>query len=218
MEARLAAEREAEARRLREWHLHPPPGRELLIRRRCRLPRWTPAGLDHLRLEEAFRPAAERLMAHRECVLAGGRPERGLWICGPTDRRKTAMTAAFLFDVAHRAERPALMWNVADLLEELGHRAGGRESEYSERDLEDAQFLALDDLGTLKVTDFAWKTLFRLVNDAYDAWGPESPRTLYVTSNEDPVALQRLLSTPDRPDGGDRIVRRLVQLCDVVEV
>ena len=77
-----------------------------------------------------------------------------------------------------------------------------------------AELLSLDDFGTIKVTEFVWKTLFGFVNAAYDG----GRQTLYITSNEPPEELAETLTTPDRPNGGERIVRRLVQLCDVVQV
>ena len=51
-----------------------------------------------------------------------------------------------------------------------------------------------------------------------DALPAGAPQRLYVSSNESPGAIQRLLALPDRPESGERILRRLVQLCDVVEV
>lgn len=214
--ARLAREEAAEAERREAWLRNPPPERVAEVRRRTGLDQeaWAPAGLDHLRVEAPYEQLAVRCFAHREQWLAGQRPERGLWVHGPTNHRKTASLAALAFDVAHRTTRRVVAWNFERLLEQYRRKASGGRHRYDAEALEDADLLVLDDIGTQKVTEASWRLLYGLVNDAYGARG----QTLYVSSNEDPDALMRMLCTEEHPDGGERIVRRLVQLCDVVEV
>lgn len=217
-EARLAAVREGQARELEAWLRNPPAARVAEVRRLARLPYWTPAGVDKLHAGTVRGEVLTALEAHRAAWAAGRRPEKGLWLWGPTNRRKTAGLCALLFDVTHRTRKNVCFWNFENLMDHLRREAGGRKSQYDAVQVENADLLCLDDIGTLKFTEKAWETLYALVNNANDCWGSEGPaQTLYVSSNESPAEVGRMLATDDRPDGGHRIVRRLLQLCEVIE-
>lgn len=219
--ARREAEFEAKRREREAWLRNPPESRIAEVRRACQLPWWTPAGLAQVRTEQAFAVAVQRLLEHRAEWSLGRRPSRGLWLFGETNHRKTCASCALVFDVAHETERPALFWNFEDLLEQHRLAAQNRKHRLDPERIEAAHLLVLDDLGSVKYSEAAWRTLFGLVNGANDAWGSSAPRqTLYVTSNEDPDRLESIItrSVPQQEQAGARIVRRLVQLCEPVEV
>lgn len=215
-EAALAAAAHA------EWLRDPPEERRREVRRRVGLPgrRVAPAGLDRVdrgRLGEGSLAALTLLLDHREQWLAGRRPERGLWLWGETDRQKSVLTAALAFDVAHRTERAVTFWNLAHLMEEKQAAAQDRPSAWDQGAIDRAELLVLDDIGTVNVTPAAWKTLYGLAEHALSGWGG-AEQVLYVSSNESPAAVVDLFALRGDPDAGERIVRRLRQLCEVVHV
>lgn len=219
MESRKAAETEEQARKHSAFLEHPTPKRIEEVRCRVRLPHWTPAGMKNVVRARVPVNAFNAFQRHRKEWLNGERPQKGIWIYGATDAGKTTLLSALLFDINHRTNRPCLSWNVADLMDHLRRDARGVESEYDPAEIADAEIIALDDLGTIKTTERVWETLFDIVCAVSDAWGAAAPRqTLYVTSNEGPEQMIQRLSTPDNPDGGERIVRRLLQLTEQVEV
>jgi DNA replication protein DnaC len=222
---REAEQREQDARAAHARHLawlaDPPPQRVEEVRRRVGLPgeRVVPAGLIRIipeMLTAGGQAALALLRAHRETWERGERPEKGLWLWGRTNRRKTVLTGALAFDVAHRTGRRVLFWNASRLMEEKAKAARGERHRWDQELLDDADLLVLDDLGTLNVTSAAWKTVYGIIESASAGWGGAPSQVLYVTSNESPAQLAALLSPADHPDGGERILRRLVQLCDVV--
>jgi DNA replication protein DnaC len=159
----------------------------------------------------------ERLQKHREKWLGGTRPERGLWLWGPTNARKTASVAALMFDVSHLTNRRCIFWSFEDLMKHLRRQAAGLSSDYDRDEIDAASMLILDDLGTIKPTEKAIETLYGIVEAANSAWGASGPQqSLYVTTNEGPEHLVEFLD--GRCGQGLRIVRRLVQLCEVIDV
>ena len=219
-EGRLRREGEAAAAARRAWLREPPASRIAEVRQRCRLPHWTPAGTARIVPMQGWQPGAAVTAAkeHADLWRQAQRPERGLWLwSAETNLRKTATVAALAFDVAHEVGSPCLFWNFEDLMEKLRQAAGGRSNDYDPERIAAAELLVLDDIGTVKYTEKAWETLFAMVNAATDAWGASGPRqTLYVTSNESPGELQVILDRAVQ-NGGKRIVRRLVQACEVIE-
>lgn len=217
--AREEAEKAAAVAERQQWLLTPPARRIAEVRRRVRLPHWAPNGMQHLKPHSSFEASAAKMREHMALWEKGERPVQGLWLVGPTGRRKTCATAALLFDVSHRTDKPCLFWNLENLMEHYRRDVRGQDSDYSAASIENASLLALDDIGTLKFTERAWETLYGIANTATDAWGHSGPRqTVYLTSNESPEELIRALSSPAHPEGGARIVRRLVQLCEVVKL
>jgi hypothetical protein len=216
-----AVEREAAAKVFRE---SPPASRVAEVFARCRLPadilpeEGSP-GLRSIRYPEVDRRLVEVIAEHRLIWLRGGRPKKGLWSCGDTDLRKTLLAGSLAFDVAHRTPRRVLFWNVSDLMDNIRLAAQGKRNEYDPSAISDAELLVLDDLGTVKVTDTAWDRIFHIIESAKSGWGGTRPtQTLYVTSNEKPEDMIDRLSPPSDASGGERIVRRLRQICDLVEV
>lgn len=216
---RLAAEA-AEAAREREEQLrNPSPGRIAAVRAKAQLPLYVPAGLDLVRAEEVSAAALARLQEHREAWLRGERPARGVWLYGDTNCRKTVLSGALLFDVAHRTGRHALCWNLEHLMGQLRREARGQESRYDRAAVEGADLLLLDDVGSVNVTESVYRVFYDLLESASACWGAEGPtQTLYVTSNESPAELEALYATRDDPQQGERIIRRLAQLCERIEV
>lgn len=217
-EARLQAEREKRAQERRQWLENPPAERVKEVRGRARLPYWTPVGLGHLRVAECAPQLGAKLSEHREVWLSGKRPAQGLWIVGPTNSRKTCGLCGLLFDVAHQTQRTGLYWTWERLLKHFRLSVGDHPNEYDGYAIEAAEVLVLDDLGSAKFTEKAWEMLFDIVDTAYDGGSAGPSQTLYVTSNEDPDTFMALLDKAVPPNGGERIVRRLVQLCEVVEL
>jgi hypothetical protein len=221
--AREAAEQaEYEARRA-EWLKNPPDERVQSVRERCRLPHWTPAGLFRLKAMPDYDPrkcpGVKELRRHREMWLAASRPERGLWLWGETGLRKTAAMCGLLFDLNHQTDQSAVYWKFLNLLNHARKKAGREENDYNPGQIASAGCFLLDDLGTFRPTKFAIDLLFDLVDTAYDGGPLGARQTLYVTSNEPPDEVMELLNdVPEHPGMGKRIVRRLVQITDVVEV
>jgi DNA replication protein DnaC len=219
-EERERKERDEREKREREWRENPPDMRIREVFHACRFPADSPqGGLKLIRHKEVDIRLIQAVKVHREFWLKGLRPEKGLWVHGPTDQRKTTVLAALGFDIAHRTGRRVLFWNLADLMEHIRLDARRKENEYDPSAINAAEVLILDDLGTLKITDTAWERVFHMVENAKSGWGGTKRRqTLYVTSNEAPEAMIDHLSPPSDASGGERIVRRLRQICDVVEV
>lgn len=208
--ARAAARREA-------WLRSPPRERVAEVVRRTGIPGMAAGGLEIVREAEVPPAALEAVRSHRERWLSGMVPQRGLWLWGRTGRRKTLLTAALLYDVSHRTDRAARFWNLEHLMEQLRREARGAASAWDPEAVERADLLAIDDIGTVKVTESVWRTLFGLVNGIDAAYGElERHRALYVTSNENPDRVVSLYAVGG--DEGERIVRRLVEQCEVVEV
>lgn len=217
---KLEAETRRRQAREQEELLNPSPEKVAEIVRRLRLPRWGVPGLRHVRPSEAYSSALESFAQQFRLWSAGERPKKGVWAYGPTGSRKTLIASAFLFDVALKVRKYGLFWNFENLMEEKAKAAGGKRTEWSPEKIEDASLLLLDDLGTARWTDSAVRTVYGIVERVNSAWGYTEPQqTLYVTSNESPDRLAAIISEAcGNSDAGDRIVRRLVQLCDVVEV
>lgn len=66
-------------------------------------------------------------------------------------------------------------------------------------------FLVLDDLGAEKSSDWVAETIYIVINSRYDR-----DRSTIITTNLEPAKLAERL--------GDRIVSRLVEMCDVVRL
>ena len=217
--AREVREREEQAEKERQWRDNPPEGRIREVFSRVRLPADTPPGLRLIRYEEVDHRLIDAVAAHQATWLKGIRPEKGLWVCGPTNKRKTIVVSALAFDVAHRTPRSVLFWNMSDLMAHIRRAAQGKDNEYEPHAISNADKLVIDDLGTMKLTERAWDEIFHMIESAKSGWGEtKRHQTLYVTSNENPESMIDRLSPPGDPTGGERIVRRLRQICDLVEV
>lgn len=218
--ARQQWEAAAEAEVARRELERPSPARVAAVLAAAHLPCETPRGWGQVQVQLAYAAAHAKLQEHREQWLAGQRPRKGLWLTGPTNQRKTTCLSAFCFDVALRTQQPVQFWNFENVMSEKAKQAQGRRGRWDLDLAENARLLALDDIGRTTWTAAAYRTIHGLLEHAMSDWGqPCRTQTVYVTSNESPGTLQAILNQlPDYEDAGDTLVRRLVQLCDVVTV
>lgn len=220
---REAAAAAVEGIRLREEQERafqaPSPERAAVVRAAVGLPRWICGGLEWLPAGRVAPAVVGRLMQDRAAWLAGGRPEKGVWLWGPTGGWKTTALGAFVFDLRNRLGIEARWWNLQRLRDELRLQAAGQPSDWDPTAARRAVVLGLDDLTRQRANDTGMEVLYSLVNAAYDGYGGdrEGGQRLYVSSNEDPDRVLALLRRAD-PEGAAPVVRRLVRLCEVVEV
>lgn len=107
--------------------------------------------------------------------------------------------------IDHFKEKPK-MTTVPEFISDLKSNFDG---ENSERRIVDAiktgYILLLDDFGTEKITDWTEEIIYRLINHRYEYMKPT-----YFSSNLSPKELS------DRV--GDRIVSRIVEMCEIIKV
>jgi hypothetical protein len=211
---------EAKERGRLEMLRNPAPERIAGIIELCNLPAWTPAGLGKVVVHGgcAWMEALRLANHHLRQWTRFQRPARGLWLWGPTNSRKTCVLAALCFDVTHWTDNAGLFWRWGAVMAEIRSAAQGLPSKWDASRAHAADLLVLDDIGTGKVTEAGWDRMFDLVCSAYDG-----AQVLYVTSNEGPDEVMDLLSRgvereTGRKSAGERVVRRLVQRCEVVRV
>lgn len=220
---RVTQEKAEKEARERELRANPSERRVAALRARANLPWWTPVSVDQVTELPAYAAALARIREHRDEWLAGRRPVRGLWLYGRTSLRKTCCTAALAAHVANWTDRPVWFQNVADLMEQKANAARNQPHKFQPEKIEQAQLLVLDDLFTAGITEPLWKTLYGITERASSAWGCTAPpQTIYCSSNESPEAVRELLNarlgSPERENPGDRLIRRLTQICKVVSL
>lgn len=212
---RQAAE-EAAAREA--WLRDPPAERVREVVQRVGLPRWIRGGLDWILRERVDGAVLDRLYQHREVWLRGDRPERGLWLwSSDTGVRKTTLLSALAFDVNHRLDVACAFVPWERLLDEIRWEAAGAGDPVDFARIDGAAMLVLDDLPQRRITERGWELLSGLVKSAQDGWAADGEQVVYASANVDPGGLRRVLDGA-REGSGKPIVRRLVQLCEVVEV
>lgn len=217
-QAHDAAAKADEERRRSEWLETPPAERVRTVLRRANLPAFAPAGLKAAERRQKQAKVLAALADHRKVWLAGGKPERGLWLWGASGAGKSTLLAALAFDVAHRTQREVLWWDLPALFSEMKKEFDRKESRYDPSAIRDAELFCLDEIPPMNVTDWACAELYQHANAAYVGLYGERRQRIYVTSNYSPEQVARMLNSPDHPDRGTRIVGRLTELCEVVEV
>lgn len=147
------------------------------------------------------RDYCRKLDAHME---AG----RGLWFFGDPGTGKTTL-AMLVSKTALEAGHSVAIYSLPKLLTRIRRTYDERPGEQSYAELFDrlatVDLLHIDDLGAENRTEWVLEQLYSLINERY-----ESSRSLMVTTNHDPEELEKQL--------GDRIVSRLVEMCDVVHM
>lgn len=220
LEQQTRQEREDQQRReMIALRVSPTPERMQSLMRILRLPQRTPAGLERVATSDCPAAFVDAVTRHRDVWLGGERPDKGLWLIGPTKSRKTLLLGALAFEVANWTTHRPLFWDFCDLMHHLRQQARGVDSEWNPSAARDAPMLVLDDLGAARVTETARETLFALVSHSLNACGRYGEaQVLYVATNEAPDVLVDKLARGDALVEGQRIVQRLADACDVVQV
>ncbi len=151
------------------------------------------------RVSESAREAYAAALAYVEAYPEHG--GEGLAFTGGVGCGKTHLLSATVRGVIAKGA-PALFVTVPTLLERMRESYRDDDSLYVNwlRRAQEADFLALDDLGAEKPSDWVSERLFALVNHRYSEGLPTC-----LTSNLTPDALAGRV--------GDRVVSRLAQMC-----
>jgi DNA replication protein DnaC len=141
---------------------------------------------------------------------------QGLYLYGPRGCGKTLYSARLLMELKrlsflsyHSPYIQGLFIHTLNLLEELKNSFGPNPEKTSQELIElysEADVLILDDLGTQKTTDWAFQTLYLILNNRY-----ENLKTTIITSN---LSLDELW---DNLLGDDRIPSRIQEMCRIKE-
>ncbi len=131
---------------------------------------------------------------------------RGLWFFGDPGTGKTTL-AMLVSKTALELGRSVAIYSLPKLLSRIrdSYDAQTGEQSYAElfERLTSVDLLHIDDLGAEKTSEWVLEQLYALVNERY-----ETQRSLIVTTNEDVPRLEEQF--------GERIVSRLVEMCDTV--
>ena len=127
----------------------------------------------------------------------------GLWLMGDVGTGKTSL-AMLVSKAALEAGRTVAIYSLPRLLARIRRTYDAERGEQSyleffER-LTSVDLLHVDDLGAEKRSDWVLEQLYAIVNERYEA-----QRSIVVTTNLDPVALEEQI--------GVRTVSRLVEIC-----
>lgn len=132
---------------------------------------------------------------------------RGIYIHGDVGTGKTHI-AYSLARQSHEMKIMTMFWNMTELLHEI---RGDFDRPYAEKSRVSGDLMSfkgllfLDDVGSEKVTDWVLETFYLVINRRYNEMLPT-----IVTSNFPISVLSERI--------GDRIVSRIVEMCDVVEL
>lgn len=202
------------------------------IRMAAHLPEKCPAGLSALEVTPGNSAA---LGAAWDLVyrFQRGDRSRGLYLWGQPGRGKSAITMGLAFDLVARTgtiRHPRLAeplfswgpraavqwWDTPRLFHEMGLYFRDKSREYEPTLIDRCDLLVLDDLGKEQPKDWVARTLFRIVNDRYNA-----NRALVWTANADPEEVMAWMVV----ELGDEfeipvqaLFRRIAETCDVVEL
>ena len=131
---------------------------------------------------------------------------RGLWFFGDPGTGKTTL-AMLVSKTALEMSRSVAIYSLPKLLARIRQSYDAEIGEQSYTDLFErlttVDLLHIDDLGAEKTSEWVLEQLYALINERY-----ETQRSLIVTTNEEVPKLEAQF--------GERIVSRLVEMCDTV--
>ena len=160
---------------------------------------------------EDYQVTPQNTRAVKAAKWATKNPDKGIYFHGMTGCGKTFL-AAIIAQELLKAGKTVIFGDVPTLLDTLkGTFAKDSDTTIEELmdELQNADVLVLDDIGTEYPTDWAAERLYMVVNNRYNAGKP-----IIVTSN---YAPKKLLERFKGNVTGARIVSRLCQMCEVVE-
>jgi DNA replication protein DnaC len=132
----------------------------------------------------------------------------GLWFFGGSGTGKTTL-AMLVSRIALEEGRSVAIYSLPKLLSRIRRTYDGDPGEQSYDELFErlttVDLLHIDDLGAENRTEWVLEQLYALINERY-----EQGRSLLVTTNYDEEELRSQLGEHT----GDRIVSRLVEMCD----
>lgn len=135
--------------------------------------------------------------------------KRGIYIHGEVGTGKTYIAYALQKKYDHpESGQKSIFWNTTELLNEIRadfDREPGDKSHVEGILMDHKGLVILDDVGSEKLTDWVAETFYLIINKRYNEMWP----TIF-TSNLDIQALADRI--------GGRIVSRIVEMCDVVEL
>jgi DNA replication protein DnaC len=133
---------------------------------------------------------------------------RGLWLYGGPGTGKTTL-AMVVSRTALEAGRSVAIYSLPKLLARIRRTYDAERGEQSYAELFErlttVDLLHIDDLGAEKQTEWVLEQLYALINERY-----ESKRSLVVTTNKNEAELEEQI--------GERVVSRLVEMCELVPV
>lgn len=176
-----------------------------------------PAGLKHEGCRRYHAPPGDP--AASEAISSWHWARRGggsLYLWGDTGTGKSHLAYGLVQrEIEQGRKVVALEWTqfLGKLRASFGSRYQGRSEAEIEAELEAADLIVLDDVGSGKITEWAAEKLWVIVNGRYIA-----QRQLVITSNLPPMAATGADLVAALGAGGRRTVSRLTQICDVVQV
>ncbi|MDQ3539712.1 MAG: ATP-binding protein [Chloroflexota bacterium] len=154
--------------------------------------------------------------------LDGGLNAPGLFLCGLFGRGKTGLVIAALRSAVTEqgvesggsvdARSLGCFTTTTAMLESLRPQDKGETTNAASlRRYRSARWLALDDLGAERLTEWGADRLFEVINHRHNALLP-----MLVTSNLSPNELAQKINRQVGDSSGNRIVERLVESCTVI--
>lgn len=133
---------------------------------------------------------------------------KGLYIFGPVGSGKTYMAIALKKEWDKRSLYKSYFFNTSELLQEIRDdfdRPNTDKSNIFNKIMDSKRLIFLDDLGAEVPTNWVLERLYMIINKRYNDMLP-----MIITSN---YSVEKLAEKV-----GDRIVSRIVEMCDVVKL
>lgn len=153
-----------------------------------------------------YTDADKKLRTHLEGTA---KHRRGLYIHGPVGSGKTHLLYALGLGAEEKLKlRDVLFYNTTELMQSVRDdfgRAPADKERLLERILESKGLLLLDDIGAERLTDWTLEQFYLLINKRYE--------------NRLPILFSSNLSVQELAEQlGDRIVSRIIETCDIVNL
>ena len=149
-------------------------------------------------------------------LVASGEWEKGLYLFGGTGTGKTHLAVSIL-QSRIKNKLPGIYITIADLMRRLKMFEQGKTDELLET-VKKTQFLLLDDLGTERGSAYELALLFEILNyrmvEQRTAGNPKGLITV-ITSNYSLNDLADKLTITEDREAGNRIVSRIVGMCEI---